>query len=229
MRIVARVDTQPGGGTRVAVIGGHGKVALLLAPLLVARGDTVTALYRNPGHTAEVEATGARGVVTDVELLGTEQLAGLLAGHDAVVWSAGAGGGNPARTYAVDRDAAIRSMDAAVAAGTRRYLMVSYFGARPDHGVPPDHGFFPYAQAKAAADTHLAASTLDWTILAPSGLTDDRPTGHIETAAAGATAGTVTRADVAAVIAAALHDATTIGRTIAFNNGPTAIAEALRD
>ena len=210
------------------MIGGHGKVALLLAPLLVARGDTVTALYRNPGHTAEVEATGARGLVADVETLGTEELAGLLAGHDAVVWSAGAGGGNPARTYAVDRDAAIRSMDAAVAAGVRRYLMVSYFGARPDHGVAADHGFFPYAEAKAAADAHLAASTLDWTVLGPSGLTDDPPTGHIETAPAAATSGTVTRADVAATVAAALHDATTIRRTIAFNNGPTPIPEALR-
>lgn len=34
--------------SRVLIIGGHGKVALRLAPLLVARGDEVTAVVRNP-------------------------------------------------------------------------------------------------------------------------------------------------------------------------------------
>lgn len=210
---------------RVAVIGGHGKVALLLAPLLVAAGDDVTAIYRNPAHTADVEATGARGVVADVETLGVEELAALVAGHDAVVWSAGAGGGDPTRTYAVDRDAAIRSMDAAVAAGVRRYVMVSYHGARPDHGVPPDSGFFAYAEAKAAADTSLRASTLDWTVLGPSRLTTGPATGRIET---GTASGSVTRADVAAVVAAVLRDDSTVHRTIAFNNGAVPIPDAVR-
>jgi uncharacterized protein YbjT (DUF2867 family) len=225
--IVARMDDALEAALRVAVLGGHGKVALLLAPLLVAGGAEVTAIYRNPAHTAEVEATGARGVVADVETLGVQELAALFAGHDAVVWSAGAGGGNPARTYAVDRDAAIRSVDAALEAGVRRYVMVSYFGAGPGHGVPSSSSFFPYAEAKSAADAHLAASALDWTILRPSGLTLDPPTGRLETAAQGATAGRVSRADVAAVIAAVLTDDATIRRTIAFNNGGTPIADAL--
>jgi uncharacterized protein YbjT (DUF2867 family) len=212
---------------RIAVIGGHGKVALLLAPLLVAAGDEVTAIYRDPAHTPDVAATGARGVVADVEALGVEEIAALLAGHDAVVWSAGAGGGNPTRTMAVDRDAAIRSMDAAVEAGVRRYVMVSYFGAGPDHGTPAGSAFYPYAEAKAAADTHLRGSALDWTILGPSGLTLDPPTGKIETAEQGATSGRVSRADVAAVVAAVLRDDGTIRRTIRFNNGATPIADAL--
>ncbi len=213
---------------RVAIIGGHGKVALRLAPLLVAAGDEVTAIYRNPGHTADVAASGAHGLVADVETLGTDEIAGLLAGHDAVVWSAGAGGGNPARTYAVDRDAAIRSMDAAERAGARRYVMVSYFGAGPDHGVSPDSSFYPYAEAKTAADAYLAASGLEWTILRPSRLTLDPGTGRIETSAHGATATSVSRDDVAAVIAAVLAAKVTIHRTIEFNNGDTPIAEAIR-
>ena len=32
---------------RILIIGGHGKVALLLAPLLVGRGDDVTSIIRN--------------------------------------------------------------------------------------------------------------------------------------------------------------------------------------
>ena len=109
----------------------------------------------------------------------------------------------PKRTYAVDRDAAIRSMEAAARAGVRRYVMVSYFGAGPDHGVAEGDSFFPYADAKTAADAELARSDLDWTILRPSSLTADAGTGRIETSLEGATKGSVSRADVALVAAEA--------------------------
>ncbi len=209
---------------RIVIIGGHGKVALQLARVLTERGDEVSAVFRNPDHSDGVAATGATPVVADIERLDTDALAGLLAGHDAVVFSAGAGGGDPARTYAVDRDAAIRVVDAAGRAGVRRFVMVSYFGAGPDHGVPQDDPFFAYAEAKAAADAHLRASDLRWTVLGPGRLTLDAPTGHIML---GEGKGDVSRADVALVAAAALADDSTIGRTIDFNNGDIPIADAL--
>ncbi len=209
--------------TRIVVIGGHGKVALQLARILTDRGDEVSSVFRNPDHSDEVTATGAETITADIERLDTNALADLMAGHDAVVFSAGAGGGNPARTYAVDRDAAIRVIDAAAQAGVRRFAMVSYFGAGPDHGVPQDDPFFPYAEAKAAADTHLRASDLKWTILGPGRLTLEPATGRIVVGSGNE----VSRADVALVVAAALLDDSTIGRTIDFNNGETPIAEAL--
>jgi uncharacterized protein YbjT (DUF2867 family) len=212
--------------SKVLVIGGHGRVALQLERLLAERGDEVDAVIRNPEHAAEVEATGVTAVVADVETLDVDGLVSLIAGHDAVVWSAGAGGGSPARTRAVDHDAAVRSMDAAERAGVRRYVMVSYFGSRPDHGVPADHPFRHYADAKAAADEHLRGSGLDYTILGPSTLADGSGTGLIDATAE--EGGRVDRADVAAVVAATLHEPATIGRTIRFNNGDTPIAEALR-
>ena len=208
----------------IVVIGGHGKVALQLPRILTERGDEVSSVFRNPDHSADVAATGAQPVVADIERLDTEALAGLLAGHDAVVFSAGAGGGNPARTYSVDRDAAIRVIDAAAQAGVRRFVMVSYFGAGPDHGVSQGDSFFPYAEAKAAADAHLRASDLDWTVLGPGHLTLEPATGRI---AIGEAKGAVSRADVALVVAAALQDDSTIGRTIEFNNGGVPIADAL--
>jgi len=211
--------------SRILIIGGHGKIALLLAPLLVARGDDVTSVIRNPDHAADVSATGATPVVADIEGLDVAELTALVEGQDAIVWSAGAGGGSPARTYAVDRDAAIRSMDAAAAAGVDRYVMVSYFGARADHGVPAGNSFFAYAEAKAAADDHLRASGLSWTVLGPSSLTLDEPTGRIDVNASGSES--VSRADVAAVVAAVLDADATIGRSIRFNNGDVPIAEAI--
>jgi uncharacterized protein YbjT (DUF2867 family) len=209
---------------RVIVIGGHGKVALQLARILSERGDQVTSVFRNPDHSDDVAATNAQPVAADIEQLDTDALAGLLTGHHAVVFSAGAGGGSPARTYAVDRDAAIRAIDAAAQAGVRRFVMVSYFGAGPDHGVPQGDPFFPYAEAKAAADAHLRASDLDWTVLGPGRLTLEPATGRITV---GKGKGEVSRADVALVVAATLHDDSTIRRTIEFNNGDIPIAEAL--
>ncbi|GAA1805077.1 NAD(P)H-binding protein [Agromyces neolithicus] len=209
---------------RIVLIGGHGKVALRLERLLADRGDEVESLIRNPDHAADVAAAGANPVVADIETLDVDGLAGLFSGRDAIVWSAGAGGGNPARTRAVDRDAAIRSMTAAEQAGVRRYVMVSYFDS-PDHSVPETHSFHAYAEAKAAADEHLATTALEWTILGPSSLTLDEPTGMIDTGASESRS--VSRADVAAVAAAVLQNPATIGRTIRFNSGDTPIAVAI--
>ncbi|OYN90435.1 SDR family oxidoreductase [Parenemella sanctibonifatiensis] len=211
--------------SKVIIIGGHGKVALLLAPLLVANGDDVHSVVRNPDHVPDIRATGAEPIVADIENLGTEELTELISGHDAVVWSAGAGGGSPDRTWAVDRDAAIRSIDAAQAAGVQRYVMLSYAGSGVDD-IPESEGFYAYSKAKAAADDHLRASGLQWTVLGPSGLTLDEPTGAIHLHD-GTASGTVTRADVAAVIAQSLRQPATIGKTIRFDNGDVSIDEAL--
>lgn len=216
---------------KTLIIGGHGKVALLLAPLLKAAGAEVTSVIRNAEHIDDVAGAGATPVMHDVASSSVEELTDLFTGQDVVIWSAGSGGGSAESTYAVDRDAAIASMEAAVAAGVQRYVMVSYLGAGPDHGVPPENSFFAYAEAKAAADAHLRSSQLAWTILAPGSLTLDAPTGLINPAAAGerdaADSGETSRANVALVAAAVLERPDTIMRTIEFTDGTVPIAEAL--
>ena len=187
---------------RITIIGGHGKIALLAAPLLVKAGHEVTSVFRNPDHEADVAKTGAAPKVADVEQLDTAQLAQLFDGQDAVIWSAGAGGGNPARTKAVDQDAAIRTMDAAQHAGAKRYVMVSYFNSSRDHGVDPEDGFWHYAEAKSIADEHLRGTDLDWTILGPSLLTLEPGSGTITVDGKGSE---VSRENVAQVIAAVVE------------------------
>ncbi|MCT1997821.1 SDR family oxidoreductase [Brachybacterium muris] len=211
---------------KITLIGAHGKVALIAQPLLVQAGHEVRSVVRNPDHTADIELTGAQPVVTDIERLDADGWDELLRGSEAVVWTAGAGGGDARRTYAVDRDAAIASMDAAQRVGAERYVMVSYFGAGPEHGVPEDDDFFAYADAKSAADEHLQNSGLAWTVLRPSALTLEEPTGRID---ANASEGTeVSRANVARVIAAALEHESTSGAVIEFNDGDQLIDEALQ-
>lgn len=214
---------------RITILGGHGRVALLLARRLRDAGHEVAGVIRNPEHAPDLVEAGADPVVADLETLDVAGIAGLFTGADAVVWSAGAGGGSPERTRAVDQDAAIRSYAAATAAGVDRYVMVSYLGARPDHGVDPASSFFAYAEAKAAADAALRATDLDWTIVAPGTLSDDAATGGIALVAQGAEPPRpdVPRDDVAAVVAAVLITDAAHRGTIGFVAGATPIAEAV--
>lgn len=213
----------------VVIIGGHGKIALRLARILSGRGDRVTSIIRDPQQSSDIVSAGAHPVVLDVEHCGLAEFAEALSGHDAVVWAAGAGGGDPARTDAVDRAAAIESMQAAQRAGVSRYVMVSYFGAGPDHGVPADSSFYPYAEAKSAADARLTASGLDATIVRPSRLTDESGSGAIDvnTVAAPLDKGEVSRDNVAEVIAAALVMPSTVGTIVEFNDGASPVEVAL--
>ena len=184
----------------VAIAGGHGKVARRLARRLVARGDRVRGLIRKPEHADDLRADGSEPVVCDLEVAGVDEVASAIAGADAVVFAAGAGPGSGAeRKLTVDRDGAIKLLDAARVADVERYVMVSSIGAEN----PPDGDdvFSVYLRAKAEADRALAASDREWTIVRPVSLTDDPGTGRVRLAAERLD-GEVSRDDVAAVLAA---------------------------
>jgi uncharacterized protein YbjT (DUF2867 family) len=210
---------------RVVIAGGHGQIALLLERRLTEIGDEAVGIVRNPDHVADVEATGAEAAVLDLEHATVEELAALLAGADAVVFAAGGGpGSTAARKETVDKGAAILLADAAEQAEVRRYVMVSSMGtdrADPDS----DDVFQVYLRAKKAADDELRARDLDWTVVHPGRLTDDPGTGRVR--AGRLERGDVPRADVAAVIAAALHDDRTVGRDFDLLAGDTPVEEAL--
>ena len=219
----------------ITLIGGHGKVALRTTPLLVDAGYSVASVIRNAEQSAEIESAGATPVVADVEQLDTEALAELFAGSDAVIWAAGAGGSGPRHTWGIDRDAAIRSIDAAQQAGVARFVMVSYFNSMLEDGevpgIEPEDDMYAYYNAKSQADEHLRNSKLDWTIVGPSALTLEEPTGHITVDNSGANRDvevtSTSRANVAAVIAATLEEPASIGTVLSFHDGDTPIAQAV--
>ena len=208
----------------VVVAGGHGKIAMLLHPLLIDRGDSVRALIRNPDHADEVRAAGAEPVYCDLEA--EADISGAVGEANAVVFAAGAGPGSGAeRKRTMDRDGAVKLIDAAEANGIARYLIISAMGA----DSPPEEGgdvFGEYLRAKAEADRAVAASGLDFTILRPGSLTDDPPKGSVALAES-VGRGEVPRADVAAVIGACLHADNTIGKTAELVSGDAPIAEAV--
>jgi uncharacterized protein YbjT (DUF2867 family) len=209
----------------VAIAGGHGKIARRLARLLIARGDRVRGLIRNPAHAEDLRVDGADPVVCDLENAGADEVAQAIAGADAVVFAAGAGAGSGAeRKWTMDRDGAITLLDAARAAGAERYVIVSSIGAEnPPAG---DDVFSVYLRAKAEADRALAASDRAWTIVRPGRLTDDPGDGKVLVSADPVRA-EVPRDDVAAVLAAVLHEPRTVGRILYVIDGDVPVEAAL--
>ena len=214
---------------RVVIAGGHGKIALLLERLLAGRGDQAVGLIRNPAHVADVRTAGGEAVVCDLETASAEEVAALLSGADAVVFAAGAGPGSGVpRKDSVDRAASVLMADAAGRAGVRRFVQISSMGA----GSPPrpggDEVWAAYITAKTAAEDDLRARDLDWTIVRPGGLTDAPATGRVRLAPPPVPAGTVPRADVAAVIAALLDAPGTRHQTLELTSWDTPVDAAVR-
>jgi len=213
---------------RVVIVGGHGKIALLLERLLAERGDQAVGLIRNPAHVGDVQKAGAEAVVCDLEAASAEDVAVLLARADAVVFAAGAGPGSGApRKDSVDRGASVLMADAAERAGVRRFVQISSMGT----GQPPrpgtDEVWAAYITAKTAAEDDLRARDLDWTILRPGRLTDAPPTGRIRLAPPPVPRDTVPRADVAAVVVALLDNPGTRHQTLELVGGDSPVAAAV--
>jgi nucleoside-diphosphate-sugar epimerase len=187
----------------VVIAGGHGKIARRLGTLLVARGDRVRGLIRNPDHAADLEADGVHPYVCDLEAAGVDDIAAAVETADAVVFAAGAGPGSGAeRKWAMDRDGAIKLLEAARAAGVERYVIISSIGAEnPPAG---DDVFSIYLRAKAEADQAVMASDRAWTVVRPGHLMDEPGDGHVRVDTEPFRAD-VSRDNVAGVLAELLH------------------------
>jgi uncharacterized protein YbjT (DUF2867 family) len=209
----------------VLIAGGHGKIALRLLGLLAANGHRARGLIRKPEQAADLEALGAVAVLGDLEA--DASLAEHVRGADAVVFAAGAGpGSGPARKRTVDLGGAVKLVDAALAVGVRRYVMISSIGA--DRPRAASGGMRPYLEAKAEADRYLMASGLEYTIVRPGSLTDDPGTGRVHLSTDLGSRGRVPRDDVAAVIAEVLGASNTIGATFEVFSGDVPVADAVR-
>ena len=213
----------------VVIAGGHGQIALRLSTLLAGRGHAVRSIVRNPDHTDDVAATGARPVLADLEATTADELAGHLGGADAVVFAAGAGpGSTAARKETVDRDGATLLADAAAAAGIRRYLLVSSTGVDTEPDPGRGEVWAAYIRAKRAAEEAVRADDrLDATVLRPGRLTDDPGTGTVLLAPPPVDRSDVSRDDTAATLAALLTADHTIGSTLELRDGDVALADAV--
>lgn len=206
----------------VAIAGGHGKVALHLARVLREQGDDVRSLIRRSEHADDVREAGGEPVLCDLEAVGEDEVAAAVERAGAVVFAAGAGpGSGPERKETVDYGGAVKLIEAAKRAGIARYVIVSSVGADPN--APGDDTFAVYLRAKGKADAALAASGLDFTIVRPGRLTDDPGTGRVRIGRDGE----IPRVDVAATLAAVLHEPRTAGLTFELVGGDDPVEGAV--
>ncbi|KAF5000597.1 hypothetical protein FGRMN_1629 [Fusarium graminum] len=189
----------------VLLLGGHGKIAQLLTPLLLKRSWTVTSVIRTSEQTPAIEQLGAglpgklNVLVRSIEDVTSQDKAlGIIneVKPDYVAWSAGAGGkGGAERTFKVDRDAAVHFINAAASVPSiTKFLLVSYTGSRrsgalwwpagewEEYHEKVNNGVLAnYYKAKIDADEALykvskKSSTLAGIDLRPGTLTDEPAT-----------------------------------------------------
>ena len=209
----------------VAIAGAHGQIALRLTRLLAATGDTVIGMIRNPDHAEEVSHGGASPVLCDLENASVEDVASAISDADLVVFAAGAGPGSGAeRKLTMDRDGAIKLLDATIAARVPRYVMISGSGVENPPGG--DGVFEVYMRAKAEADAALAASDREWTILRPGRLTDEPGTGNVRIDPEPFRR-SISRDDFAGILASVIHEPRTAGRVLYLGSGDRTIGHAL--
>jgi nucleoside-diphosphate-sugar epimerase len=234
----------------VLIFGGSGQVARLITKELIEKGDIVHSVIRNPAQSESLIQLGAKPVVQSVEDSSVAELTSMLKkiSPDVIIWSAGAGGSTTSeRTRKVDYEAAVKSFDAAAAAGVKRYIMVSAADTRDRENkpVPTWYGeadkqasdmywsvIGDYAQAKLDADRDLVTRNkergLHYSIARPTWYGDVEGSGKIAIGKVPAlSAGKIARSDVASAVVAAVYDDGTIGRAFDIAPGDTPIKDAI--
>ncbi|WP_197375994.1 SDR family oxidoreductase [Mycolicibacterium baixiangningiae] len=211
---------------KVFVIGATGGVGRRLVRELVQRGDDVGGLHRRPDQASALRDMGAEPFDADLATMTEGDLASVIAGTDALVFTAGAGGGSAEMTTGIDGHGVSKSIVAAQAADVRRFILVSAF---PEawRERPRSEGFEHYLAVKKQADVELASSDLDWVILRPAELTDRTGSGTVSLSRA-LIHTTVSRDNVAATLAELVHHPTVSRLVLELTDGPHRIPEAIQ-
>lgn len=202
---------------KILVIGASGRVGQDLVQDLQVQGDYVVAASRHPQNL------GDESLIIDLHAE-VPALTTQLRGFDAVYFTAGSRGKD---TIGTDLDGAIKTMQAAEAAGVHRYIMLSAAFAldRSKWNAPGIQSIKDYYIAKHYADVYLTQNTkLAYTILQPGTLVEAAATG---TTTFAPEAGKNAIADVADVLAKLAHAGNTVGKVIIMHDGKTPIADAV--
>ena len=207
---------------KVLIVGANGKVGTQLCGKLWAAHDfSPVALIRDARQQIKFTGIGVPAVTGDLE----EGIAQFLPGLDAVIFAAGSGAKTgPDKTTDVDQNAAIQLMMDCEKQSVRRFLMISAIGADPNS---ESDRIQHYLRAKGVADARLRSSSLDYTILAPGTLIDEKGTGRIQASEKLPHHGFLPREDLASAILETLRNHLTIGRTIELVSGSEKIKSAL--
>ncbi|MEO8224305.1 MAG: SDR family oxidoreductase [Gammaproteobacteria bacterium] len=203
-----------GGGRHVLLFGATGKLGSEIAQDLAEQGDQVTAFVRATSDRSRLEPLGVHFVVGDVLDPPSIAAAFSTGKFDAAILAI-AGVSEPT----LDRQGNVNVADGAKGAGVARVILISTVGAGNSHDAAPLISRLALSRIlpqKSAAEEHLRASKLDYTILRPGGLPPGVvPTGRGVLSVDPATMGFIKRPDLARLVVGVLHDDRTIGKTFA--------------
>lgn len=184
----------------ITIVGANGKIAKMLYPLLTKNGHHIRGIIRKKEQAEPLRNMNIEPIVADIEH--ETDITWAVGKMDAVLFAAGAGPGSGAeRKWTVDRDGALKLIDACKANNIKRYIMISAMGLDKPRGSDV---FRVYQKAKKEADEALKTSGLDYTIVKPGRLTDHPGSGKI-IVGKNLDNGEIPREDVASVLAAVLE------------------------
>lgn len=212
---------------KVLVVGANGQIGKQLVSM-IQKSDSLEAkaMIRNQKQAAFFNDLDAETCIVDLEQ-DVDAIAKAAEGMDAVVFTAGSGGHTGKdKTVMVDLDGAIKTIEAAKTANVKRFVMISSFDTTRQAIQEASESFVPYVVAKHYADEWLKASGLDYTIIHPGLLSNDKGTGQVELGPDVAR-GEVPREDIASTIMASLENDTTIGKAFRAVSGTKSIKDAL--
>lgn len=210
--------------SKIFVAGATGRVGQEVVKQLAAAGQEVLAAGRKLDRLPKGE------LITPVAFDFTwlpDQMAKLLTGVDAIVFTAGSRGKN---LLQVDLNGAVKLMQAANLAGIKRFVMLSsaYSMDQAMWGkVKTLRDITDYNIARYFADKWLVdESDLDYTLVQAGILTEEPGTGKIELNPAQSDSNAIP--DVAHTIVSALAEPATVKKVFIIKNGSTPIEEALK-
>jgi uncharacterized protein YbjT (DUF2867 family) len=201
----------PGVGP-VLVIGGTRGTGLEIVRVLRARGDDVVALVRPASDASGPEELGAR--IARGDALNPEDLTAALGmgRFRAIISTIGARGLDGPRP---EFDGTRNAVDAARAAGVKRFLLITVIGAGDSHDAAPAISRYflrNVTPEKTKAEDYLKTSGLDFTIIRPGGLLDKEAQGRAYLTEDTRSMSWIRRADLAALTVQALDDPRASGK-----------------
>ncbi|MGM8366188.1 SDR family oxidoreductase [Virgibacillus sp. W0181] len=212
---------------KVLVVGANGQIGKHLVTLIQdSENMKAKAMIRNSKQAAFFENAGAETAVADLEGE-IDNIADVAKDVDAIVFTAGSGPSTGKdKTIMVDLDGAVKTIEAAKVAKVKRFIMISSFDTRREAIQAASESFAPYVAAKHYADEWLKATDLDYTIIHPGKLTNNKGIGKVEVAVE-VDRNEIPREDVASVIFAVLENERTIGKEFQVVAGTTPIKDAV--